>query len=1102
MEATIGTANWLIGSVLNHLSNEFVEAFVASSQLGLNSEKMKEDLLLTQGLLHEAQRRGVSDNPGLEGLLQKLSAKANQAEDALDELHYFIIQDQLDGTHYAMADLGDDLRSHARHGRHALRHTVGNCFACFSCLRMKDDDGVAAAVITDNPPNAILNPGSDDNDGPVAKLPFDRVAISKKIKSVIEETQSLCNRVSQLLHIIPHHTTTTTITQRHRITGSTIVQDTLYGRRDIFERTVDDILTLATEHCEILSVLPIVGPAGIGKTTFTQHLYNDKRTEEHFVVRVWVCVSTDFDELRLSQQVLSSIEGSNSPNQTTSLDQLQISIAERLKSKRFLIVFDDIWECNGEGWKKLLAPFMKGETKGDMVIVTTRFPAISEMVKTANTITLQGLEFDDFLTFFKSLIFEGNKLEYYQEDFDDLASDIANKLKGSPLAAKTVGRLLRKEFSREHWMGVLDNNEWQKQKNSDDIMPSLRISYDYLPFYLKKCFSYFSLFPEDFQFKKLDMTYFWIALGIIEKDENYIEELIDNGFLVEDVDSYGQQCYVIHDLLHELSRSVSSQECLNICSSNFRVDDIPETVRHVSVTMEDRFERGVREEMIKLRSKIDIPNLRALMIFREYEETIDGFLIDILKEIEGLRVLHIVATSRKSFLLNFSKLIHLRYLKIMKPFFCNWQEATLPSTLSRFYHLKFLDLISFGRSSKLPNDISRLINICHLFVDKELQSNVSGIGKMKCLQEVKEFCVKKKSVGFELRELGQLTELGGELSIHNLEKVATKQEATDAKLVCKRDLKELRLVWGTDHQHSTESDVLDALQPHHNLGALSIINHGGMTGPSWLCGDISIKRLRSLHLEGVSWGTLPPFGQLLHLTSLTLIGISVLREIRHGFGCVSHESFVHLKRIILDGLPEFVEWVGGANTDCFSRLEYISCKDCPNLCAVPFLECSVSYTNLLHFSIDDCPKLSLPPMPHTPTLTYCHVALPSSKLGYSGGELMSIDGYSGGLALYNLRNVETMWISKVSHFSLTELNKQKSLARLDLYECSITCHGLQDLMCLESVQVKYCPNFFWWPVESAHTIRPFPGSLKKLEIEGESGMQSMLCSQTSLVSPA
>ncbi|XBI42343.1 hypothetical protein VPH35_126686 [Triticum aestivum] len=363
---------------------------------------------------------------------------------------------------------------------------------------------------------------------------------------------------------------------------------------------------------------------------------------------------------------------------------------------------------------------------------------------------------------------------------------------------------------------------------------------------------------------------------------------------------------------------------------------------------------------------------------------------------------------------------------------------------------------------------------------------------MKCLQELKKFCVKKESVGYELRELGKLTELGGELSIHNLEKVATEEEAAEAKLVCKRDLKELWLVWGTDHQHSTEYGVLDALQPHHNLGALGIINHGGINGPSWLFGDISIKMLGSLHLEGVSWGTLPPFGQLMHLTSLTLTSISVFREIRPGLFGVTDKSFMSLKRIVLDRLPEFIKWVAGATTHCFSRLEYISCKDCPNLCAVPFLECSVSYTHLSHFSIDGCPKLSLPPMPHTSTLTYCHVALPSSKLTYSSsrGE-MSIDGYSGGLAWHNLRNIVPVDISNVSHFSLTELSKQKSLARLDFYKCSITGHGLQDLMRLESVRVIHCPNLFRWPVEAAHTIRPFPASLKTLEIFGESGMQSM-----------
>ena len=66
----------------------------------------------------------------------------------------------------------------------------------------------------------------------------------------------------------------------------------------------------------------------------------------------------------------------------------------------------------------------------------------AEMVKTTGTIALQGLESDEFFKFFKTLIVGGNKHEYDQEDLDDLATDIAKKLKGSPLAAKTVGRLL------------------------------------------------------------------------------------------------------------------------------------------------------------------------------------------------------------------------------------------------------------------------------------------------------------------------------------------------------------------------------------------------------------------------------------------------------------------------------------------------------------------------------------------------------------------------------------------------------------------------------------------------------------------------------------
>ncbi|CAN6231146.1 unnamed protein product [Urochloa humidicola] len=69
METALGAANWLLGKVLNKLSDDLVAGYVASRELGLNFEKIKIELSYTLGLLHEAQGRGVSHipQPGSEG---------------------------------------------------------------------------------------------------------------------------------------------------------------------------------------------------------------------------------------------------------------------------------------------------------------------------------------------------------------------------------------------------------------------------------------------------------------------------------------------------------------------------------------------------------------------------------------------------------------------------------------------------------------------------------------------------------------------------------------------------------------------------------------------------------------------------------------------------------------------------------------------------------------------------------------------------------------------------------------------------------------------------------------------------------------------------
>ncbi|VAH22277.1 unnamed protein product [Triticum turgidum subsp. durum] len=1048
MEAAAGAAGSLLGKLLTKLSDDLVAAYVDSLELGHNSDQIQTKLLHTQGLLQLAEGRDASNIPALPALLEKLSKKADEAEDVLDELHYFKIQDQLDGTDYAAADLGDGLRGHARHGRHAARHTIGNWFPCFSCSRAQDADSAPTAAVN-SPHHYTANSAtpSADNGDDVDKLHFDRVAMSSKIKSVINDIHSLCDPVSDLLSKIP--SSSTAVTLKRPPIGSTIIQDTLHGRQDIFEKIVSDI-TSGTHHGQTVSVLPIVGPGGIGKTTFTQHLYNDGRTEEHFAVMVWVCVSTDFDVLKLTNQILNCIPATENEAaiEITNLDRLQKSIAQRLKSKRFLIVLDDIWKCDSEDeWKTLLAPFTKGEAKGSMVLVTTRFPKLARMMKTVDPVELQGLESNDFFTFFEACIFGEHKPRDYEDELACIAREIASKLKGSPLAAKTVGRLLKKNLSREHWNGVLHNHEWRNQKNDNDIIPSLKISYDHLPFDLKKCFSYFSLYPEDYKFSTSGINRFWIAIGIIgssqPSDKNYMEGLVENGFLMKGVSKYPpfRKYYVMHDLMHELSRSVSAQECLNISDLDFRAEAIPQSIRHLSITIQNRYDENFREEMGKLKGRIDIVNLRTLMIFRQYEESIAEILKDTFKETNGLRILLIAVKSLESLPQSFSKLIHLQYLQIGSPY---GREITLPSTLSRFYHLKFLDLSSWYGSSNLPKDISRLVNLHDFLAKKELHSNVPEVGKMKYLHGLKEFHVKKESVGFDLRELGKLRELGGTLCINNLENVATKEEATGAKLVLKRDLKELTLVWGRAQPTDIDADILDALQPHSNLRTLRIMNQGGTACPSWLCPEILVNNLKTLHLHGLSWGTLPPFGQLPYLRELSLKSISGVLQIGPDYGGFTGTCFMQLKKFLFEDLSDLVQWVVEPNCHMFPILESIDCRNCPNLCVMPFSECSC--TSLSRLYIDSCPKLCLPPMPHTSTLTDLAVQKGPTwrerMLSYNGKELV-VSKYAGALAFHNLGEVEDMSVGDVSHISWTNIEKLKSLRKLAVGKCdSMFCGEL------------------------------------------------------------
>jgi hypothetical protein len=307
-----------------------------------------------------------------------------------------------------------------------------------------------------------------------------------------------------------------------------------------------------------VSVLPIVGIGGIGKTTLAQHISKHPQVNSHFEKIGWVCVSNEFDVKRLTKDAIQSVSGNQA--MTDDLDSLQRSLVRQLGKKRFLIILDDVWDDalkeNGQCWKRFCAP-LTNVVPGSMLLVTTRSPKVADKVATMEWFPLGSLNDEDFWDFIKQCAF-GSDSSHIDTKLELIGRSILPKLKGSPLAAKTIGRLLGMNLDTTHWSNILESELWQLRQEGTDILPALRLSYVYLPFNLKKCFSLCAVYPKDHNFEKASLAELWVAKGFVVPEGNiplqdigsqYFEDLVNRAFF-QILDS---KC-VIHDLMHVRNR--------------------------------------------------------------------------------------------------------------------------------------------------------------------------------------------------------------------------------------------------------------------------------------------------------------------------------------------------------------------------------------------------------------------------------------------------------------------------------------------------------------------------------------------------------------------
>ena len=328
--------------------------------------------------------------------------------------------------------------------------------------------------------------------------------------------------------------------------------------------------------------MPIVGIGGVGKTTLAQEITTLQRVKSHFDKIIWICVSDEFDEERFTKVLIKSLSGKEAT--ADNLDDLQKILAGEVGKKRFLLILDDIWpNALNEGcWRKFCAP-LTNVLQGSMLLVTTRFAEVADIVGTMDKFALEGLQNDVFWQFFKMCVF-GYEDYHIDPKLEQIGKSILPKLKGTPLAAKTIGRLLRKSLNPAHWNDILNSELWQLRQKEADILPALRLSYMYLPFNLKRCFSFCAAYPKDHNFDKSSLTEIWVAEEFVERQGSiplqhisgqYFEDLVNLSFFQK---LRGK--YVIHDLMHDMAQLVSKEECFIVKNAN-DIEIVPRNVRHL-----------------------------------------------------------------------------------------------------------------------------------------------------------------------------------------------------------------------------------------------------------------------------------------------------------------------------------------------------------------------------------------------------------------------------------------------------------------------------------------------------------------------------------------
>ncbi|KAH6763649.1 hypothetical protein C2S51_014898 [Perilla frutescens var. frutescens] len=519
------------------------------------------------------------------------------------------------------------------------------------------------------------------------------------LQKVIEDMDFVCRKATQVHEKLPRKAAThSAATSSTPAPTSQKNSNTMVGFDVVLLRLLD-MLTNGVPSS--LRVIPIVGMAGIGKTTLATNAFQHSHTVHYFDVCLWATISQQYSVEKILSELLSCLRKST----RITVEELGEELYKSIYGQRYLIVLDDMWSV--QAWDEIKF-FFPDTNNGSRIVVTSRYSHVAHLLESSD-LKMGFLDEDNSWDLFCQKAFVE---QVCPPELEEIGKKIVAKCNGLPLAIVVVGGYLRNSSKTlEHWEKVANHmNSILSSAENERCLNILYLSYSNLPVHLKPCFLFMGVFPEDGEIHVSDILRLWIAEGFIQPQRcecgslediamAYLLSLIERNLIlvIRRRDDAKISVCQIHDLVRELCIKIAKEE---------EFFDVLDTARARIMNRERRavinHEQGLPE--VNHEPQRSAPRVRSLIC--------EGGRLP--SELKLLRVVNKVNRALANEV-DFQQ-VNLRYLNIVLDY-KSYRTLYIPSSISLLWNLQTLKITGDYLSIIAPYEIWEMLQLRHIEVD-------------------------------------------------------------------------------------------------------------------------------------------------------------------------------------------------------------------------------------------------------------------------------------------------------------------------------------------------------------------------------------------------